>query len=351
MTVTRKTKTFPAQPAPRPSTQALSVRTVWSENFFRRFRSVFAPHLAALGIDTRLLEQADVEIPGEHYIALWEAAGGDNPNIGIELGNQTEADDFGALGHALHCATGVEMVLRTLQRFIVVFAQESTIDFEFDVHPAYVEYRVNAPTILYRRQDSEFAITSILRQLSLITGACVKPVRVDFEHDKPADTSMHKRVFQCPVHFRQASNRIYFTGDTLQLPVVSGNERLYQALVPYLERERQSRSIGDEILPQVTHMIAAGMSSGALSLVDISQQLGLNRRTLQRRLKDHGIEFSSLIEDIRRELALAYMKGSDYSVTEISLLVGYAESSSFTRAFRRWTGHSPQQYRSSCQRS
>jgi AraC-like DNA-binding protein len=63
------------------------------------------------------------------------------------------------------------------------------------------------------------------------------------------------------------------------------------------------------------------------------------------RLKEHGIEFSTLIEDVRRELALSYMKESNYSMTEISLLVGYSESASFTRAFRRWTGQSPQQYR------
>ncbi len=87
------------------------------------------------------------------------------------------------------------------------------------------------------------------------------------------------------------------------------------------------------------------MSSGAPSIDEICDQLNLSRRTLQRRLKEHGIEFSTLIEDVRRELALSYMKESNYSMTEISLLVGYSESASFTRAFRRWTGQSPQQYR------
>lgn len=348
MKAIHKAKTSPDRPMFRPPTQAWSVRTVLSEDFFRRFSPLFAPHLEALGIDDLLLQQADVEIPGEQYIALWEAASKDNPNIGLELGGRTEANDFGALGHALHCATSVEMALRTLQRFIVVFSQESTINVQCNSRSASVEYLVNAPAILYRRQDSEFAIASILRQFELITGSAIKPLRVDFEHDKPADVSVHKRVFQCPVHFRQPSNRIHFAADAMRLPVAHGNERLYQALVPYLEQERQNRSIGDEILLQVSHLIATGMSSGALSLDDVSQQLGLNRRTLQRRLKDQDIEFSSLTEDVRRGMAMAYMRGSDYSVTEISLLVGYAESSSFTRAFRRWTGLSPQQYRASC---
>ncbi|HCR1321009.1 TPA: helix-turn-helix transcriptional regulator [Pseudomonas aeruginosa] len=86
-------------------------------------------------------------------------------------------------------------------------------------------------------------------------------------------------------------------------------------------------------------------SPSFLYIDEICDQLNLSRRTLQRRLKEHGIEFSTLIEDVRRELALSYMKESNYSMTEISLLVGYSESASFTRAFRRWTGQSPQQYR------
>ncbi|MCP1647924.1 AraC-like transcriptional regulator QhpR [Pseudomonas nitroreducens] len=323
------------------------VRTVVSENFFRRFRDCFEPYLGPLGIDRRVLERADVEIPGEQYVALWEAAAQHKPSIGIELGFQTEADDFGALGHALGCAPSVEKALKTLQQFIVVFAQESHFNVEVDANALAVEYRVSIPTILQRRQDAEFAITCVLRMLNLITSSPLKPLRLDFEHDRPDDLSMHKQVFQCPLYFNQPTNRILFPLQTLQMPVAHGNERLYKALEPYLEREREERSVSNELLAQVTRMIAAEMSSGAPSLDEIGAQLNLSRRTLQRRLKEHGIEYSALVEDVRRELALAYIKDSDYSMTEISLLVGYAESGSFTRAFRRWTGHSPQQYRSS----
>lgn len=326
-----------------------SLSTIMSENFFRRFSNIFAPHLDAVGVDIRVLERADIEIPGEQYVALWEAVGIVSPNIGIELGMQTEANDFGALGHALLCAPSVEKALRALHQFVIVFSQGIVINFECDSRTVYVEYQIVIPTILYRRQDSEFTIASIYHQLNLLTGCTTKPTRIDFEHDKPANTSTHKQVFQCPIYFNQPTNRIYLPLDTLRLPVAHNNERLHDALEPYLERQRQQRMISDDILPQITRMIASGISSGTLSLIDISGQLKLNRRTLQRRLKEQGIEFSSLIEDVRRELAIAYMKGSDYSVTEISLFVGYSEPSSFTRAFRRWTGQSPQQYRSANQ--
>lgn len=319
--------------------------TVLSENFFCRFKDVFAPHLSPLCVDTRVLECSDIEIPGEKYVALWEAAAQSNPSIGIELGILTEANDFGALGHALACSSSVEAALRMLHRFISVFAQGTIFSFELSTHALSIEYRVVAPTILHRRQDSEFSITCVLNMLKLITGCNIHPTRVDFEHTRPADISAHKRVFQCPLYFNQSSNRIYLPISTLSLTVTGGNERLYQALEPYLEQQRRHRSDHDLLLSQIIRIISASISSCAPSLEGVCQELGLSRRTLQRRLKEHGLEYSTLVEDVRRELALAYIKDSGYSMTEISLLVGYTESASFTRAFRRWTGQSPQQYR------
>ncbi|WP_085588265.1 AraC family transcriptional regulator [Pseudomonas sp. B14(2017)] len=322
-----------------------SARTVISENFFRRFKDIFAPHLDALGIDLALLERADIEIPGEQYVALWEAAGSCNPAIGLTLGSQTEADDFGALGHALHCAPSVEKALMTLHTYLVVFAQESSIDYCCEGRQLRVTYQVTDATVLNRRQDAEFAIAAILRQLQLITASAVRPLRVDFEHPRPADVSMHKQLFMCPVFFNQPTNRITLPAQVLGLPATRGNDRLFKALEPYLQQEREQRNISDELLPRITRMIALGMASGLPSLDQVSQYLGLSRRTLQRRLKDLDIEFSVLIEEVRRDLAMGYLNHSDYSMTQISLLLGYAESGSFTRAFRRWTGHSPQQYR------
>ena len=77
----------------------------------------------------------------------------------------------------------------------------------------------------------------------------------------------------------------------------------------------------------------------------MARSLGMGPRTLQRRLAEQQVEFSQLVEDVRRALARQYVAGGEYSITEVALLLGYAEASSFSRAFRRWTGQSPQAYR------
>jgi AraC-like DNA-binding protein len=319
--------------------------TIFSENFFQRFPDTFSPYMESVGIDLQVLERADIEIPEERYIALWEAASRSNQNVGLEIGSQTEANDIGALGYALRCAPSVEKALETMHQFVVVFSQKSRIDFVVDAWEVRVDYQINDPLIIYRRQDAEFAIATILRQLNLITDNRMKPVRVDFEHDKPTDTSVHKTLFGCALYFNQPTNRLYFSSDVLTLPVEQSNERLYQALEPYLQRQREERTEPDQLLPRITKIIAADLSSGVTSLDVISEQFGVSRRTLQRRLQQEGVKFSTLIEEVRRELALAYITDSDYSVTEISILVGYSESGSFSRAFHRWTGQAPLEYR------
>jgi AraC-like DNA-binding protein len=322
-----------------------SKHTIFSENFFQRFSDTFSPYMESVGIDSQVLERADIEIPLERYIALWEAAGRSNQNLGLEIGSQIEVDDIGALGHALRCAPCVTKALETMHQFIVVLSQSSRIDIEIDARQVRVDYQVNDPLIIHRRQDAEFVIATILRQLNLITDNRVRPVRVDFEHDKPADTSAHKALFGCVIYFNQSINRLYFSSEVLNLPVIQANERLYQALEPYLQRQREERTKPDQLLARITNIIAADLSSGVPSLEVICEQLGLTRRTLQRRLQQEGLKFSTLTEDVRRELAVAYVADSNYSITEISMLVGYTESGSFSRAFHRWTGQTPRQYR------
>jgi AraC-like DNA-binding protein len=89
------------------------------------------------------------------------------------------------------------------------------------------------------------------------------------------------------------------------------------------------------------------MSSGEFSEEDIARDLHMSRRSLQRRLAEADASYQSLVDDTRRDMALRYIQDSAKSATDITFLLGYSQQSVFTRAFRRWTGMSPSEYRSS----
>lgn len=332
---------------PGRSMPSSSCHTVLAESFFRRNAELFRPHLAAVGLREQILSAPESEIPVTKYVALWEVLGSEvSPTIGLEVAMRTESSEFGAYGHAIRCAPSMQLVLRSLSRFMVVLTQATQLDFEDNGKRISLAYRVTDASIVQRRQDAEFTICTILNLLREVTrNPQLSPVRVDFEHRAPSDLASHREVFGCPIRFEQPDNRLYFSRELLDMPIRTADQRLFQALEPFLEQQRQSRAASTDVLSQVAHHIASSLSSGCASLEQVASDLKIGVRTLQRRLAEQNVEFSQLVEDVRRSLAESYVMQSDYSLTEIALLLGYSEASSFCRAFRRWTQLTPQQFR------
>ncbi|MDD2058468.1 AraC family transcriptional regulator [Pseudomonas sp. GD03860] len=324
-----------------------NTHTIFAENFFRRHKELFAPYLAEAGLDEHILYTPEAEIPVAQYVALWELLGARvSPSIGLQTGLQTDSSVFGAYGHAIRSAPTMDLVLRCLSHFIVVFTQATNLSVEDDGKHVLVMYQITDPCIVQRRQDAEFSIGAALSVLREVTrNPLLMPVRVNFEHHAPVDQAQYREAFSCAVHFSQPDNRLYFSRDILDMPVCTADPRLFQALEPFLEAQRKCRAAATHLLSRLGHHIASSLSSGGASLEQVANSMGIGPRTLQRRLSDHQVEFSQMVEEVRRSLAADYVARNDYSLTEIALLLGYAETSSFSRAFRRWTRLTPQQYR------
>lgn len=190
-----------------------SCHTVLAESFFRRNAELFRPHLAAVGLREQILSAPESEIPVTKYVALWEVLGSEvSPTIGLEVAMRTESSEFGAYGHAIRCAPSMQLVLRSLSRFMVVLTQATQLDFEDNGKRISLAYRVTDASIVQRRQDAEFTICTILNLLREVTrNPQLSPVRVDFEHRAPSDLASHREVFGCPIRFEQPDNRLYFS--------------------------------------------------------------------------------------------------------------------------------------------
>lgn len=324
-----------------------SCHTVLAESFFHRNAELFRPHLAAVGLDEKILSAPESEIPVPQYVALWEVLGREvSPSIGLEVAMRTESSELGAYGHAIRCAPSMQLVLRSLSRFMVVLTQSTQLEVEDNGKWVTLAYRVTDASIVQRRQDAELTICVVLNLLREVTQhPQLIPVRVAFEHRAPADLTRHRQAFACPIRFEQPDNRLYFARELLDMPIRTADSRLFQALEPFLEQQRKTRSSATDLLTQITHHIASSLSSGCASLDQVASGLNIGVRTLQRRLAEHNVEFSRLVEEVRRSLAENYVMQSDYSLTEIALLLGYSEASTFCRAFRRWTQLTPQQFR------
>jgi AraC-like DNA-binding protein len=172
-------------------------------------------------------------------------------------------------------------------------------------------------------------------------------LEVQFAHEAPARTSEHLRVFGSPVLFDCATNALVVDRDFVERQVPAADQRLYRILKQHVERILSEMPRQSDLLCAVRRAIAESMRDGDPKLARVTKKISMSRRTLQRRLKEQGAVFKTLTDDTRRRFALDYLRDRKQTLTEIAFLLGYSEVSAFNRAFKRWTGKTPLDYRRS----
>lgn len=125
----------------------------------------------------------------------------------------------------------------------------------------------------------------------------------------------------------------------------AADARLYPIIKRYLDRALDEVPPEDGLLASAQTAIAESMRHGDPTLARVAKRMALGPRTLQRHLKEHGADFKTLVDDTRRRFVLRYLQDPRNTLTDVSYLVGYSEVSAFNRAFRRWTGSTPSDYR------
>ena len=171
----------------------------------------------------------------------------------------------------------------------------------------------------------------------------VKAVNVAWE--KPAYWEAYERVFQCPVTFNARWNALEMYPDSLSWPVQQNPKYVFgmlteraDALVAELTQTRTTKG-------RLHNILVSHLHKGEITAEGAAKQLGLSRQTLFRRLKDEGTSYSELLDALRSEMAQEYLKGGKAALNEVAYLVGYSDAASFTKAFKRWTGKTPGEFR------
>ncbi len=191
-----------------------------------------------------------------------------------------------------------------------------------------------------------YAVMALLVHLHRrIAGPEANPLRVEFSTPPPGELEPFNTHFQCDLHFDRPRELLVLSGDMMDQPSPRGHPELEQATEEMVVRYLALRDKAD-ILSQVRAALFECLPEGDVSAERIAAQLHLSDRTLRRRLDDIGMSFRGILGDVRRSLAMHYIQDPSLSLTEISYLLGFSEPSSFTRAFRGWTGRTPSEARS-----
>jgi AraC-like DNA-binding protein len=306
-----------------------------------------APLLATAGISEDDCNDANARIPMVKMQELWRlaVAATGNPAFGLLVARHFQPAALHGLGFAWLASDTLHDALGRLVKYSHLI--NVLPDFRLENGPDTVDLVVTVPDLgpdfVHAATDAGLAI--FLRMCQITAGSAVMPVHVTLQRPEPADKTAYADMFGPSIEYAAPAHRLSFDATLVNTRLATAHPELArlndQTVIDYLARYERSN-----LTMQVRARIIEQLPDGRPSQEHIAQTLNTSLRSLQRRLKDEETNFKSLLNETQQELALQYIRDSSRTLGEIAYLLGFSEPSNFTRAFKRWTGKSPGEFRS-----
>lgn len=301
--------------------------------------------LAAVGLSKAMLLDPEHRIPVPAALQLLEnsAAHSGCETFGLRMAESRQLSDLGAVSLLLTHQPTLRDALAVLIQYRHLMNRALAIYVEEAGNLAVIREEVVTASPVPRRQATELALGVMARLCANLLLQHWRPASVHFVHEAPADLRLHRRLFGCDTVFGAEFNGIACPASAFRAPnpnAVPAMARLAQRYLDSLQPDHE-RSLEFEVRQAVYLLLPMGRAT----VEQIAQSLGLNVRTLQRRLRDGDASFSDLVNEVRRDLVQRYMQNAGYSMSRIAGLLGYSVPSSFTRWFTAEFGATPANWR------
>lgn len=302
--------------------------------------------LAHADITPSCLQDADLKIPADKVALLLEhsAMRSGNETFGLQMAETRRASNLGPLALYVRDEPTLRHALKAMSQYGHLHNEALFLNVEEADGLAIIREELLAGPAVPVRQANELALAVMFRLLRFFLGEEWRPKTICFAHDAPANRIVHTRVFGMRVEFGQAFTGIVCEAGDLDLALPSADPVMAQYLRRHFGDLRTNRrtSRADE----VRQLVFLLMPSGRCSIDNIARHLGVTRRTLHRHLADEDLTFTTILDGVRRELAVRYLEQNERPLSEIAGLLGFSEPSAFSRWFRSAFGDSPRQFSS-----
>ena len=332
-------------------TQAFTVHAKAAEKIVNAAaaRGVNAERLCqTVNFDPAVLEDPDSRIPFAQLVSLYEKGAeltGD-ADFGLHIAESINLSAFDVVGYCALNSSTLGAAFARVARYHSIWTDGALFTLESAGETSAIVYRYVDASIREHRQDAEMTLGTVTALCRKIATPDFAAATVEFQHEAPADFSEHVRLFRCPVKFGAKENRLSFPASFLSLPIAKADASLCVLLDRHAEELLAKYPPRDSLIDQVRNQITGEFRGGEPSLERIADQLGVTPRTLQRKLHELGTSYNDVLDQMRRQLAMRYLREPQMAICEVAYLLGFSEASSFHRAFKRWTGVTPKEFRS-----
>lgn len=264
-------------------------------------------------------------------------------HLGLVLGSTASLSTLGLLGLMMKYAPTVGTALDVMVRHFRLQDRMAVLGLTVEGDVACLSYAVDGPDAPAVEHILDGALAVGYRLLQGLCGEGFTPEEVRLARRRPSDPAPWHQTFRAPVRFNAEISAIVFPAKWLAL----ANPHSDPALMRVLEERARQLEQEDSLLfsDQVRRAIRPLLLSQKCSATSTAEFFRIGKRTLNRRLSEEGTDFRTLMDEVRFDVARHLLRSTEISLSEIALVLGYAEASAFTRAFRRWTGRSPRAWR------
>jgi AraC-like DNA-binding protein len=306
--------------------------------------------LYACEISADELEHPHGQVPLSRYLNFLNnsAIAADDTLLSIKLTKSLGPELLGALGFLFLSSRNLYDALKYLSYYQNLLQDSTNMRFVQDGDYYMFTYDLYGMGNIDTRLDVEFSLAYTSRLIKLFSDNKCRSLKLFFRHSPSAELSAYQKILQIPCFFNQQTNAIYIHTDDVFKANIRFDESLHQILIDYLDSDLAKKNTIVTFSEQVGRTILGMPSPELISSKTVAKQLGVSIATMYRRLSEEGTSFKYILVKSQYELSCKYLRETKININQISLLLGFSNASSFTRAFVKWSdGLSPKAYRES----
>ena len=330
------------------TTLTAAVQLAWPAVIGARHAGVGVEELLEpLGLSWSEIREPLRRLPYGLLCQIWDraAALSGDEGFGLRAVGAAPSGTMGALDYLLDNTASLSDKIACFARYQRLYQDATEVELHVEGRSATLQYRT-APGAPISHVLTDYAFASTLHHVrQLAKDPELRPSEVWLRRKEPVDPSTHRDYFQCPLRFGQERAALHFGLECLSRTF--GHDALLQSVMEaQVSQLLEGLPPRSELLQRLAAVVHQGLDKGVPPTVeDVAPRLGMSARTLRRRLSDERTSFREVVDRQRRQLALRYLEDPGISTALVAARLGFADPKSFTKAFRRWTGMSPRDYR------
>lgn len=285
--------------------------------------------------------------PIDHITRLWRAAVHctKDAGFGLKAGTLVGPGSFNVVSYLLQSAPNLRGAIGLVQQYQRLISDGGRFQIIAGTDASWVVYHPCQGTLAFSPHQIEAVLAAVVAFSRLVTGQSIQPRQVQFNQPRIGPMVGYREVFGCPVAFEQAFSGVLVANALLDAPLPQADMQLARLHDRYAAQRLAVLHEGGALVQELRGWIAVALQGRVPTRAEASKALGMSERTLARRMHEQQLSFSRLLDDARRDAALLAIVRPEIPLVNIGQSLGFAEPAVFWRAFRRWTGYTPAQWR------